>query len=116
MPNIPEIKQLAIYDIAIHVAFLQSESALMPKAVVYIHALPMSAYNWLVSKGFLKGLKKNTPQVSYKVIGPYFKGLDAFQIEDLLCQLGKSIRRVKNGKSPRNEIEEEIDCFVRKHA
>jgi len=114
-PKIPMISQLAIYDISVRLVYLQPNNLLMPKNIVYIHALPMKAFNLLVKKNIVKGVKRNTPQVPHSKLAGYFSGLDAFQIEDLLCQLGKSIRRVKGGKTSTNPAEKNIDRIVIKY-
>ena len=114
-PKIPMISQLVIYDISVRLVYLQPNNLLMPKDIVYIHALPMTAFNLLIKKYNVKGIKRNMPQVPYSQLARYFPGLDAFQIEDLLCQLGKSLRRVKNGKSSVKEADWDIDNIIRKY-
>jgi chloramphenicol O-acetyltransferase len=114
-PKIPQIAQLAIYDISIRLAYLHQNKNLLPKDVVYIHALPMRAFNLLIKNKHITGVKKNIPQVPYGQLTSYFPDLSAFQIEDLLCQLGKSLRRIKNGKSSVKAADWDIDSIVRKY-
>lgn len=114
-PQIPQIAQLAIYDISVRLAYLQQNKNLLPKNVVYIHALPMTAFNLLIKKNQITGVNRNTPQVTYSILAGYFPGLSAFQIEDLLCQLGKSLRRVKGGKSSVKTADRDIDNIVIKY-
>lgn len=114
-PKIPQIAQLAIYDISIRLAYLHQNKNLLPKDVVYIHALPMRAFNLLIKKNIIKGVQRDTPQVSYVQLTGFFPRLNAFQIEDLLCQLGKSLRRVNNSKSSVKTADQVIDSIVRKY-
>ena len=113
-PKIPQIAQLAIYDISVRLAYLQSNKNLLPKKVVYIHALPMAAFNLLIKKNIVKNVKRNTYQVPYCKLASYFSGLDAFQIEDLLCQLGKSRRLVSSGYSAKKAGEQAMDQRFKK--
>ncbi len=114
-PQIPQIAQLAIYDISVRLAYLHHSKNLLPKNVVYIHALPMRSFNLLIKKNIIKSVKRNMSQVPYSNLAGYFPGLSAFQIEDLLCQLGKSLRRVKSGKSSVKTADRDIDSIVRKY-
>ena len=114
-PRIPQIQQLVIYDIAVHLAYI-NEERLLPKDVVYIHALPLKAWNTLIKNHILNGFKANIPQVQFSRLSPYFNGLSALQIEDLLCELGKSMRRVKYGRaSKNNDINSKIDSIVSRY-
>ena len=95
--NTPEIKfigQLAIYDISIHLALLWNEQNLIPKDYVYLHALPERAYRRLVKEGIIKKLSFKNGNIKTTDLRPYFPTLHAYEIEDLLCHIGKAIREL----------------------
>lgn len=114
-PKIPQIGQLIIYDIALHLAYIEGTGRLMPKDYVYIHALPMKAWNNLVSNGFLVGFKRNSKSIPYSSLTSYFPRLNSFQIEDLLCHIGKSLRRIKKGVVPNKKSEKDIDAIIKQY-
>lgn len=113
IPKIHQIRQLAIYDIALHLTYLNSGNP-KPKNYVYIHALPLKAFKVLQNNGILLGLKL-TSKISFSSLSPFFPGLTADEIEDLLCQLGKSIRRVGGRKAHKTHDEAKIDAIVKTH-
>ena len=75
----------------------------------------MSAWNIIIKQGILKGFKQNSGQVDHSTLSPFFIGLSAFHIEHLLCELGKSIRRVKKGTRAKLQEEIDIDDIVKRH-
>jgi predicted methyltransferase len=72
----------------------------------------MKAYNGLVRKGLLKGLSLNQNVIDMTKISPYFPGLKAWELEILLCDLGKSIRRVEKGIITDNPLYKPLDIIV----
>jgi hypothetical protein len=115
-PKIPQIGQLVIYDVALHLAYIEGTNRLMPKDLVYLHALPHNAYEILLSKGVLpSSFKKSSTKIDLALLVPLFPGLTAYQIEDLFCQIGKSIRRIKNGTIPKTLAEKDIDNILKKY-
>lgn len=116
-PKITFVGQLVIYDISLHLACLEGTGRLMPKDIVYIHALPLRPYNVLISTEFLpsSSFKKNEMKIEYLRLSHYFPGLTAYEIEDLFCQLGKSMRRIIKSRSPKNIEEKEIDKIVSRY-
>jgi hypothetical protein len=110
-PIVTFISQLIIYDISVRLAVLW-DCSLLPTYKVYIHALPMKAYNGLVRKGLLKGLSLNQNVIDMTQISPYFPGLKAWELEILLCDLGKSIRRVEKGIITDNPLYKPLDIIV----
>lgn len=123
-PKIPQIGQLVIYDIALHLAYIEhmeGTKRLMPENHVYLHALPENAFGDMKKKGLLppnlKIIKGTIPFIQFNTI-PYneisqcFPNLSAAEIEDLFCQIGKSIRRIKKGKVSKNQEEQEIDRIL----
>lgn len=112
-PRIPHIGQLAIYDIALHLTYLNNGNP-KPKDYVYVHALPLKACKCLQNNGFLRELNL-TSKIPFLSLSQSFPGLTADEFEDLLCQLGKSIRRVgaKNTYiKPKEEEKAKIDAVV----
>lgn len=114
-PRIPYISQLVIYDIARYLACIEGSGCLMPKDFVYIHALPLKALYVMKNNGFLSNLKITNGKISVSDLSPYFHSLSAEEIEDLFCQLGKSLRRVGKGKTSAKAEERAIDAIVSKH-
>lgn len=104
------IGQLAIYDIAIHTIYATGNVSLLPKDFVYVHALPVQGFRFLKKHSELNNTKitiKNG-KVPFSKLTKYFPGLDAVQLEDLFCYVGKSVRRV-NGKGKNKEPDNELD-------
>ena len=93
-PKVKYIGQLAIYDLSIHLALLWRDCNLMPKEYVYIHALPKKSYNRLVREGIIKKFVIYNGKIKTVDIKPYFPHLQADEIEDLLCWVGKIIREI----------------------
>lgn len=113
-PQISQIGQLIIYDIAIHLAYINGGTP-MPKDKVYIHALPLRAWYNLKKNGIIKDIPLIDGKAKYDSLSSYFPGLSATQIEDLLCDLGKSIRRKKKKRPSNGSIEQEIDDIVNRY-
>lgn len=113
VPSIPQIQQLVVYDVAAHLADLNG-GHLKPKDYVYLHALPLSAAKVIQNNGFMGGviIKAQNP---IKDLSTHFPSLPAYEIEDLLCHAGKSIRRVGHHKTSRLPEEVAIDAIVSKH-
>lgn len=111
--SIPQIQQLVVYDVAAHLADLNG-GHLKPKDYVYLHALPLSAAKVIQNNGFMGGviIKAQNP---IKDLSTHFPSLPAYEIEDLLCHAGKSIRRVGHHKTSRLPEEVAIDAIVSKH-
>lgn len=83
------IGQLTIYDVAIRIIVAQSETRLMPKDYVYVHAKPRAVYKDLQSKGYIKYKPKGwNVKISMNDL-PEFAGMSPLDIEILLCEIGK---------------------------
>lgn len=83
------IGQLTIYDVAIRIIIAQSKTRLMPKDYVYVHAKPRAVYKDLQSKGYIKYKPKGWDvKISMNDL-PEFAGMSPFDIENLLCEIGK---------------------------
>lgn len=93
-PKVRYIGQLAIYDISLHLVWLWGMTHLMPKDYVYIHALPKRAHSRLVKEGIIKNLTVTNGMIKTTEFKPYFPNLNAYEIEDLLCTIGKVIRMI----------------------
>ncbi|MBO5629755.1 MAG: hypothetical protein J5965_11850 [Aeriscardovia sp.] len=111
-PKVTFIGQLIIYDISVRLAALW-DCSLLPAKKVYVHALPMKAYNELVRKRLLKGLSLNQNIIDMPNISHHFPGLTAWEIEDILCEIGKSIRRVRKRQISSNPKCQRIDKLVK---
>lgn len=112
--TIPYISQLTIYDIAIRIAVLKRNPILFPQKNVYIHALSYTAFRWLIKKRYIVNLGNNSV-INISLFYPVFgKSLDARMIEDLLCYIGKSLRRLKKNATSSNSIEGSLDTIVSK--
>lgn len=102
------VTQLYIYDIALRFAILEPTGRLMPNQKVYLHAKPMKAYKDLHKKGYLSFAVKGR----YAIIGLFpsvFTTLTAHEIEDLLCQIEKSLERNLLRKSGTSNFEKQLD-------
>ncbi len=108
------IQQLTVYDIAIRLVIINNDEKLQPTNKLYLHAVPMTAYKWLFNNGI----------VNVKVTGSYsivekkdlkgvFGSLTAREIEDLLCHLGKGIKRVRGNRHSVNQSENELDDIIK---
>ena len=111
-PKVAFIGQLIIYDISVRLAALW-DCCLLPAKKVYVHALPMKAYNELVRKNLLKGLSLNQNIIDMPDISHHFPGLTAWEIEDILCEIGKSIRRVRKGIFSNEPKRQQLDILVK---
>ena len=85
------INQLTIYDVALRIAVILNNPALMPKDYVYVHAIPLQEYKKLVKRGFSFPKLSKEDKVPYSKMSPFFGGLNAREIEDLLCHMGKGL-------------------------
>jgi len=113
-PKIPQIDQLIIYDIALRLACIKDREFL-PKDYVYVHALPLKAWKNLVLNGIITGIRVVDGKIPYSKISSHFPGLSACEIEDLFCDLGKSMRRVKYGRTTMDSNKIAIDAIVKNH-
>lgn len=97
LTGIDYVGPLTYYDIALRLAIRDGNKALFPKNNVYISSLPVNAFRMLVAKGYVNytGVISPANIIPYKQLAPYFGSLTPAQIEDLLCAVAKSIRRLK---------------------
>lgn len=87
------IGQLTIYDVALRIAVCLNVPHLYPKYFVYIHAKPLTAYKDLVNRGIIKTKNplKHDGTVPFEDLSPFFPGLTAIEIEDILCYIAKKM-------------------------
>lgn len=93
--------QLVIYDLSLWLSALDPSDNLLPRDYVYVHATPMTAYKRLYVKGFVKHKPKHPNDIIPITAFPSpFNLLTAYEIEDLLCNIGKCLKRLTqaNGK------------------
>ena len=97
LKGIDYVGPLTYYDIALRLAHLSGNPALLPRDYVYISSLPVNAFRMLVAKGYVNytGVITSANIIPYNQLAPYFGSLTPAQIEDLLCDVAKSIRRLK---------------------
>ncbi len=90
------INQLVIYDLALNIIYATGNVSLLPKEYVYVHALPLKGFGFLKKYSELKKTKKilKNGKIPFRMLTNYFPGLNASQLEDLFCYVGKSVRRV----------------------
>lgn len=90
----PYVAQLPIYDISLRLTYCwPSLTSLKPTKWVYVHNIPLLAYRSLVACGYLTNRSiKGANHVPYSDFAQLWPQLDAIEIEDLLCELGKEIR------------------------
>lgn len=111
------VGQLIIYDIALRLAVVSQNPNLMPDRLVYIHALPLAAFKWLCACGFIpsKNFQPNRTEC-ITIFANAFGNLESYWIEDLLCHISKSMRRVCKGITPKFQCETAIDNLVHQFA
>ena len=125
MLNHSFITQLTWYDLALHLYIISNNNKLLPHKYIYVHALPMVALKWLRKKGYLsKGILKNgnlysgcTQNGSIIDVACFknaFGNMESRHIEDLLCYIAKSLRRIKNGQPGNNQRDKEFDQLIKK--
>ena len=84
------IGQVTIYDITLRLLVARNEVRLYPKDYVYVHARPAKAYKDLVAKGYIsRKLRKQNDIIPIKEFRNAFGNLESYDIEDMLCQIGK---------------------------
>lgn len=104
------VTQLYIYDIALRFAILEPTGRLMPNQKVYLHAKPMKAYKDLHKKGYLSfAVKVRDAIIDRSLFPSVFTTLTAYEIEDLLCQIEKSLERNLLRKSGTSKFEKQLD-------
>lgn len=87
--------RLVIYDLSLWLSALDSSGNLLPRDYVYVHATPMTAYKRLYTKGYVKHKPKHPNDIIPKTAFPSpFNLLTAYEIEDLLCNIGKCLKRL----------------------
>ena len=102
----PYICQLTIYDITFRLLYALGATQLYPQNKLYVHALPLLAYQWICT------IKKNLPLVKKNAAIPFsgtvqqvFLPLNSWEAEDFLCHIGKAIRAIqKKTKKTLNQI------------
>ena len=88
------VRQLCVYDFSLNLVAALKKWNLMPHKYVYIHALPLHAYQWLYKGGYVANALKVGGTVNVgDFTGCFGNTLDAYDIENLLCMLGKRIRK-----------------------
>ena len=99
--GIPYVGPLTYYDIALRLAHLSGNPALLPRDYVYISSLPVKAFKRLIKKGYIKYGKKVLPSniIKTSLLASFFGTLEPRYIENLLCCVAKSIERLE-GKRP----------------
>lgn len=111
----PYVGQLYIYDVALRLAMLDSSGSLMPSKYVYLHARPMKGYKELFNRGYftypVKGQEAVIPRTAFD---PPFAKLKAYEIEDLLCYIAKSLDRIASKKTATKEPHASLDLLVAK--
>ena len=117
LAGIPYVGPLTYYDIALRLANLSGNPALLPRDYVYISSLPVKAFRKLVAKRYVKytGVINSSNIIPYNQLAPYFGTLEPRYIEDLLCRVAKSIERLE-GKRPAaipGTPEDKLDKIVR---
>lgn len=89
--------QLVIYDLSLWLSALDPSGNLLPRDNVYVHATPMNAYKKLYAKGYFKHQPEQPNDIIPRTVFlPPFDQLTAYEIEDLLCHIGKCIREIEN--------------------
>lgn len=98
--GIPYVGPLTYYDIALRLAHLSGNPALLPRDYVYISSLPVKAFRKLVAKGYVKytGVITSANIIPYNQIAPYFGTLEPRYIEDFLCCVAKKHRTPRRKK------------------
>ena len=102
----PYICQLTIYDITFRLLYALGATQLYPQNKLYVHALPLLAYQWICT------IKKNLPLVKKNAAIPFsgtvqqvFRPLNSWEAEDFLCRIGKVIRAIqRKTKKKLNQI------------
>lgn len=89
--------QLVIYDLSLWLSALDPSGNLLPRDNVYVHATPMKAYKMFYAKGYFKHHPKQPNDIILRTVFlPQLDQLTAYEIEDLLCHIGKCIREIEN--------------------
>ena len=104
------IGQLTVYDLAMRIALMNSSA--LPTDV-YVHAKPLIAAKQMAKKGYMSKFHPFVIPAS-DFVGA-FGNMAPCDIEDLLCHIGKSIERVKNGVKSKNQAQIDIDKLTQKY-
>ena len=104
------IGQLTVYDLAMRIALMNS-SALPTE--VYVHAKPLIAAKQMAKKGYMSKFHAFVIPAS-DFVGA-FGNMAPCDIEDLLCHIGKSIERVKDGVKGKNQAQIDIDKLTQQY-
>ena len=94
------VSRLYLYDLSLWLSVLDTTGSLLPNNHVYVHATPMTAYQAFYKKGYFAYKPKGSNCVIPKsVFLPSLSPLTAYEIEDLLCHIGKCVRKNILGKN-----------------
>ena len=109
------VSQIVIYDIAVRIAYLKGCPSLLPDKYVYLHAKPLLGYNTMIKNGLFPLLTASAvaTKIDRSLFKSYFGGMSSIDIENLMCEIGKSCKRIRLGKTSTNPVEQDLDEILR---